>query len=132
MSVTPGYTAEEIREVVMTYEALPYGQKRRWLDDQGISVYYLRRWRSAVYMGDVERGLVPRAGTRARNVSLDEIRRAVMATEKQLNKRIEQLEKENAKLKKVNDALGRAIGLLQEINEQESGETPTRKTLASS
>jgi hypothetical protein len=57
-----GLTAEEMREFVHEYEVQPYGQKVSWLSARGVSYDTLRRWRSAVFEGDLDRGLIPREG----------------------------------------------------------------------
>ena len=48
MSVSPGFSTEQIREFVHRYEIQPYGQKAFWLEEQGVSYDRLRRWRSTV------------------------------------------------------------------------------------
>ena len=63
MSISPGFTAEEIREFVHEYQVLPQGQKGPWLAARGVSPWRLRRWREAVFEGDLDRGLVPREGS---------------------------------------------------------------------
>ena len=63
MTVGVGFTAEQVREFVGEYYLRPHGQKGSWLASKGMSYDRLRRWRSAVFDGDVERGLVPREGS---------------------------------------------------------------------
>ena len=58
MSISPGFSTEQIREFVHRYEIQPYGQKAFWLEEQGVSYDRLRRWRSAVFDGDLDRGPV--------------------------------------------------------------------------
>lgn len=60
MSISPGFTAEQIREFVHQCEIQPYGRKAIWSEGQGVSYDRLRRWRSAVFDGDLARGLIPR------------------------------------------------------------------------
>lgn len=62
MSISPGFSTEQIREFVHRYEIQPYGQKAFRLEEQGVSYDRLRRWRSAVFDGDLDRGLIPREG----------------------------------------------------------------------
>ena len=62
MSISPGFTTEQIREFVHRYEIQPHGQKAFWLEEQEVSYDRLRRWRSAVFDGDLDRGLIPREG----------------------------------------------------------------------
>jgi hypothetical protein len=38
MSISPGFTVTEIREFVLEYHLLPYGQTGSWLAAQGVSV----------------------------------------------------------------------------------------------
>lgn len=56
MSISPGRTAEEIREFVHAYQALPYGHKGPWLAEQGVAYDRFKRWRDAVFDGDLDRG----------------------------------------------------------------------------
>lgn len=63
MSISAGFTTAEIREFVHRYEFAPFGQKAIWLEEQGVSYDRLRRWRSAVFDGDLDRGLIPREGS---------------------------------------------------------------------
>ncbi len=44
MSISPGFTATEIREFVHEYHRLPHGQKGVWLAERGFSYDTLRRW----------------------------------------------------------------------------------------
>ncbi|MDO5633769.1 MAG: hypothetical protein Q4G34_08830 [Micrococcus sp.] len=116
MSIAPGYTDEEVRDLVMDYERQPWGTRQQWLKDKGISVHRFRRWRSAVYDGDLDRGLIPREGglvtTSFERRRLARERAAHEAEKEQLLQRIQQLQA-------TNDALGKAIGLLHQLNEQE-------------
>jgi DNA-binding transcriptional MerR regulator len=121
MSISAGFTTEEIREFVHQYEVQPYGQKAIWLEGQRVSYDRLRRWRSAVFDGDLDRGLIPREGgvvtvppekrtgierQRARERAAQEAELARLKT------RVRELEETNA-------ALGKAIGLLHQMSEQE-------------
>lgn len=126
MTVSVGFTAEEIREFVHVYGLQPYGQKGAWLAAQGVSSDRLKRWRSAVFEGDLDRGLVPREGSAmtvppAKRTALDKARAAERAAYEaevaKLSKRIRELEG-------TNEALGKAIGLLHAMNEQEPEEPP--------
>jgi hypothetical protein len=121
MSISPGFTTEQIREFVHRYELEPYGRKAIWLEGQGVSYDRLRRWRSAVFDGDLDRGLIPREGglvtvppekrsgierQRARERAAHEAEVAKLAA------RVRELEQ-------TNEALGKAIGLLHQMSEQE-------------
>lgn len=126
VSISAGFTAEEIREFVHEYAVQPFGQKSAWLAGQGVSYPRLRRWRAAVFEGDLDRGLVPRDSG---GVSLTPGQRAELerhhAKERvqheaelaRLSARIHELEETNA-------ALGKAIGLLHKVSEQEPAATP--------
>jgi hypothetical protein len=117
----------EIREFVHEYHLQPFGQKRSWLAAQGVSIGRLRRWQATVFEGDLDRRLVPRDGSAmtvppAKRTALEKARaaeRAAHAAEvAKLSERIRELEG-------TNDALGKAIGLLHAMNEQEPDDTPT-------
>ena len=126
MTVGVGFTAVEIREFVHEYQVQPFGQKRAWLAAQGVSVGRLRRWQAAVFGGDLDRDLVPREGSPmtvppAKRTALEKTRaaeRAAHAAEvARLSERIRELEG-------TNDTLGKAIGLLHAMNEQEPDDAP--------
>lgn len=120
MSISAGFTTEQIREFVYEYEIQPYGQKAIWLVAQGVSYDRLCRWRSAVFDGDLDRGLIPRQGSRMtppeKRTALERQRAAERAAHEvelaRLSDRVRELEETNA-------ALGKAIGLLHSMNEQE-------------
>jgi hypothetical protein len=127
MTVSVGFTAEEIREFVHEYHRQPHGRKALWLAEQGVSYDRLKRWRAGVFEGDLDRGLVPREGSpvnvpSVKRTALEKARaaeRAAHAAEvAKLSERIRQLEG-------TNEALGKAIGLLHAMNEQEPGDAPT-------
>ena len=127
MSISPGFTTEQIREFVHQYEIQPYGQKAVWLVGQGVSYDRLRRWRSAVFDGDLDRGLIPREGgvvtVPPEKRSGIERQRAKERTAQEaelarLNARVRELEETNA-------ALGKAIGLLHVMSEHEPASNPT-------
>lgn len=115
MSISAGYTTDEIAGYVREYLALPFGSKARWLAEQPFSGHQLRRWRTAYLAGDLERGLVPRPGA----LQGDALARVKDAEERlaaererhaaELARRDEQI----AMLEAGNVALGKAIGRLQ-------------------
>jgi len=126
MSISVGFTAEEIREFVHEYGVRPHGQKAVWLSAQGVSYDQLRRWRSAVFEGDLDRGLIPRHGSAmtippGQRTSLErqraKERAAQVAEVARLQARVRELEDTNI-------ALGKAIGLLHQMSEQEPDATP--------
>lgn len=127
MTANAGRTAAEIREFVHEYQVQPHGGKRAWLAGQDVSYGQLRRWRSAVYEGDLERGLVPREGvgmttSSAKRTALERQRAAERAEHEA---ELARLTARVAELEGVNEALGKAIGLLHAMNEHEPDATQT-------
>ncbi|MBC7596834.1 MAG: hypothetical protein H7288_23425 [Kineosporiaceae bacterium] len=127
MTVGVGFTAAQKREFVQEYHLHPWGQKSSWLTSQGVSYDKLRRWQLAVFEGDLDRGLMPREGSPmtvppAKRTALERTRAAErVAHEAQIAKLSERVRE----LEGTNDALGKAIGLLHAMSEQEPDETPT-------
>lgn len=126
VTVSVGFTSEQIREFVHEYELQPYGTKGAWLAGQCVSYDRLRRWRTAVFEGDVERGLVPRQGVlmtvpQGRRRGLEQQRAQERAAQEAEVARLQDRVRE---LEAVNDALGKAIGLLHQMSEQEPDATP--------
>ena len=121
MSISAGFTADEIREFVLEYQALPQGRKGPWLSARGVPYERLRRWRAAVFEGDLDRALIPREGSPmtippSNRTSIARARAAERAAHDaevaKLNARVRELEQ-------TNEALGKAIGLLHQMSEQE-------------
>ena len=134
MSISPGFTVAEIREFVHEYHRQPHGLKGLWLAGQPVSHAMLTRWSAAVYGGDLDRGLVPREGRAmtvppGKRTALEKSRaaeRAAHAAEvAKLSARVRELED-------TNNALGKAIGLLHAMSEEEPVETPTTSDPSSS
>lgn len=133
MSIQPGYTIEEITALVLEYERQPWGTKAAWAHDRGLSQERLRRWRRMVFDGNLRRGLIPREGT---PMSTPRERRAIAHELANPYEEIERLREQNRRLEDMNDALGKAIGLLQHMRDQEpapttqneSGSTPPRQS----
>lgn len=126
MTVGAGFTAGEIREFVHEYHLLPFGQKGSWLASQGVSYDKLRRWRSAVFDGDVDRGLIPREGAPmtvppAKRTAWERTRAAERAAQQA---QIATLSERVRELEGTNDALGKAIGLLHAMSEHGPDDTP--------
>jgi hypothetical protein len=126
MSISAGFTSEQIREFVHRYELTPYGHKAMWLEGQGVSYHRLRRWRSVVFDGDLDRGLIPREGG---VVTVPVEKRS--GIERQRARERARQEEEVAKLtarvrelEQTNEALGKAIGLLHQMSEQEPAANP--------
>lgn len=129
MTASVGFTAGQIREFVHEYHVQPHGRKYAWLAEQGVSYDRLRKWRSAVFEGDLDRRLIPREGRPmtvppAKRTALEKQRAAERAAHEAeiaaLSERIRELEG-------TNDTLGKAIGLLHAMREQEPDEAPTTK-----
>ena len=126
MSISPGFNAAEIREFVHEYQGVPHGRKGPWLAERKVSRGTFRRWCDAVYAGDLERGLIPREGSHmtvppGKRTALEKTRAAEHAAHEaevaQLSKRVRELED-------TNKALGKAIGLLHAMSEEEPADTP--------
>ena len=120
MGTTTGFTAEEIREIVHEYQLQPWGTKKAWLERRGLSGDKIRRWRNGIFDGDLERSVYPRQaipvthpGKRTSLEKQRERERAVHAAE------MERLAARVRELEATNEALGKAIGLLHSMNEQE-------------
>jgi hypothetical protein len=122
-----GFTNVEIREFMHEYYLQPFGTKSEWLASKSISDWTFRRWRTMLVQGDLDRGLIPREhdpmAPTNREVSAFERARAKEIAEHQ--SKVEQLEKRIAELEGTNSALGKAIGLLHELNVPGPGTTAT-------
>ena len=129
MSIAPGWSAEEIRRFVLAYERVRHGGKEQWLAEQGISYGRLRRWRLAVFDGDVDKALVPREGVVMTSVPK---RRRMAETAAGRDGEIERLQERVRQLEEANDVLGKAIGLLHAKNVHEPDETQPPKGRGSS
>lgn len=126
MMISSGFTAAEIRELVHEYQLQPHGRKKSWLAGRGVSYKRLLRWREAVFEGDLDRGLIPREGSAmtippGKRTALEKARAAEReshaAEVARLSARVHELEE-------TNTALGKAIGLLHAMSEQEPDSTP--------
>lgn len=127
MSISPGFTSAEIREFVVEYHLRPHGQKGSWRAAQGVSVRQLRRWEATVFAGDLDRGLIPREGD---GMTVPPAKRTALAmaqTAKQERDEAEmaRLQARVRELEATNEALGKAIGLLHEMNADEPDAIPT-------
>ena len=121
MSISAGFTADEIREFVLEYQALPQGRKGPWLSARGVPYERLRRWRAAVFEGDLDRGLIPREGS---GMTVSPGKRTALEKERARERAAQEAEvaKLTARVRELegtNEALGKAIGLLHAMNEQE-------------
>ena len=129
MSITPGFTTAEIRELVHEYQLQPHGQKAIWLREHGLTYAHLIKWRKAVFGGNLDRGLVPR---QARGMTLPPKQRTELEKQRAAERASHQAETERLQarireLEETNAALGKAIGLLHKVSEQEPDE-PQPKT----
>lgn len=128
MGVSPGHSPEEVREFVYQYQMQPHGQKLVWLAEQGVSYRRFERWRRTVFEGDVERGLIPR-----KVGSMNPRRRHDLTWQNgELRSEIERLHARIEELEHSNDVLGKAIGLLHQLNEQEPDDSPMTNDPSSS
>src|SRR5215208_5970264 len=55
LSISAGFTAAEICEVVFEYQGLAHGRKAEWLIEHGITDRQRRRWRDSLFEGDLDR-----------------------------------------------------------------------------
>jgi hypothetical protein len=126
VSISPGFTSAEIRDFVIEYHLQPYGQKEAWRAAQGISVRQLRRWEAAVFSGDLDRGLIPREGSGMtgppgrRNAFVQ----AKTAKQERDAAELAGLRARVRELEATNEALGKAIGLLHAMNDEEPDAAP--------
>jgi hypothetical protein len=87
----------------------------------------LRRWEATVFAGDLDRGLIPREGD---GMTVPPAKRTALAmaqTAKQERDEAEmaRLQARVRELEATNEALGKAIGLLHEMNADEPDAIPT-------
>jgi hypothetical protein len=126
LTVSAGFTTEEIVELVHEFQVQRYGRKEAWLSEQGISRSRMQRWCAAVFAGDLDRGLIPRQGSDM-NVPPGKRRALAASRAKEIaghDAEVARLEARVKELEEVNAALGKAIGLLHQMSEQEPDETP--------
>ncbi|WP_309615419.1 hypothetical protein [Salinibacterium sp.] len=127
MTISPGFTAVEVREFVHEYQLVRYGQKARWLVEQDVPYSRLRRWQDAVFEGDLDRALIPREGSAMtmppKKRTAFERARAVERGDQA--KEVARLSARVRELEETNTALGKAIGLLHAMSEEEPENTPT-------
>lgn len=127
MSVTPGFTGMEIREFVHEYQQVPRGQKGARIAEREFSYDTLRRWRSAAFEGDLDRGLIPRDGSQmtippGKRTALEKTRPAEREAH---TAEVAKLSGRERELEETNTALGKAIGLLHAMSEEEPATTTT-------
>lgn len=127
MTISPGFTAVEVREFVHEYQLQPHGRKGSWLAARGVSYDRLRRWQSTVFEGDLDRELIPRQGS---PMTIPPSKRTALEKERARERaaheaEVARLRSRVHELEDVNDVLGKAIGLLHTMNAHEPAETPT-------
>lgn len=98
-------TWQEKRAHVLAHMACPYGSKGTFLLEHGLRASAMYEWRSALYAGSLEQGLIPRGGVMTTVEENQEILRLTRENER-LQERVEQAEQ-------AMEALGKAIALLQ-------------------
>lgn len=148
MTITAGYSVEEIRACLTHYDMLPFGEKGKWVDTQPFSKPQIYRWMRALVSGDLDHGLVPRQnGTMSypsrrksmtealtsdrERVLMDQLaakESALAAKEEELARRNEEIHR----LEETTSTLGKAIGLLHAKNVSEPDATEEPNGLKSS
>lgn len=128
MTISPGFTTVEIREFVHEYQLQPHGTKGAWLAARDVPYERLRRWRDTVFEGDLDRGLIPREGS---GMTVPPGKRTALERERARERAAQEAEvaKLTARVRELegtNEALGKAIGLLHAMNEQEPTAPRTR------
>ena len=120
MTISPGFTADEIAGYVREYLRVPHGSKRLWLRDQPFTEGQMARWRRTYLAGDLHLGLVPRGSGDG-----DFLERA-MAAEEELERvradLLAQIARQEAQIRLLEEGtvtLGKAFGLLQKMSSQE-------------
>jgi hypothetical protein len=127
MSISPGFSPTEIRELVVDYQLVPHGQKGPFLAARGVSNRQFRRWQTAVFDGDLDRGLIPREGgvMTVPPAKRRALAKADAAKQDRDEAELIRLRARVGELEQTNEALGKAIGLLHSLSEHEPDETPT-------
>lgn len=111
------FSAGEKAQLVAEYMLVKHGSKAAWLEMVGVSSHQMGRWRAAYWYGDLDRGLVPRdtSGMKVEDSAQFKKLQAELARERALREAEQERHDEQvARLEAVNDALGKAIGLLHE------------------
>ncbi|MDO5495604.1 MAG: hypothetical protein Q4G64_07825 [bacterium] len=121
-----GYTNEEVRDAVYEYLAVPHGSRRAWLVERGIPNYQMYRWRRVVLQGDLDRGLVPRAGAMVSVVETKEMARLI-ARVQSLEAQLAAKDRELVQQAELVNALGKALGLLERLSEREQLSPPPER-----
>ena len=133
MSVPKSLTAEEKRELVYAYIAQPFGSKAGFLRERGLSKDEMRRWRSQVFAGTLELGLIPRGGTvvsMEESMALARLIREKQALQERLDAALAEHERaiaakdaELAVQQRASEALGKAIEILHRAGAGKTSQT---------
>lgn len=111
------WSSVEKASLVAEYLVLPYGTKLKWLAERGISPDRMRLWRLAYLYGDLDRELTPRDTSTMKVSDAARVRQLEFALEAERKARLLDSERFTAELERmqqVNEALGKAIGLLHD------------------
>lgn len=132
MARSSGFTPKQKREHVVEYLRQPHGFKHKYAQHVGITAVTINKWRSQLWAGTLEVGLVPRHLTRTLGLEEDKelVRMADQAAEHRAEmdrlkaahaKELAAKDAQIAKAEQVADALGKAIALVQRDDEKNSG-----------
>lgn len=129
VAICVGWTDDEVRQFVHEYHLQPYGTKSSWLREQGVTRSRFRVWQMAVFEGDLDRALVPREGaSMSESVGKRSGRERQLARERAAHDaEVARLKARVSELEETNALLGKAIGLLQQMSEQEPDANPRRQ-----
>lgn len=115
------WTAEQKRDFVLRYVALPHGTKEAFAREAGVDSSRLARWRRQLAAGTLEQGLVPRGGGLWRVDDNREVAR-LLAQVEELEGLLAKERAERASQARVIDALGKAIELLRDVRQARSSD----------
>lgn len=100
----PRLTAEQKRELVLEFMAIPRGKRGKWLEKQDIAPRSFYLWRQQLVEGAIETGMIPRGGVLVSEAENKEIVR--------LNREIDRLKAKLEKAEGVSESQARAIDVL--------------------
>lgn len=126
MDARLGYSIAEIEKLVEEYLDLPRGSKTAWLEEKDLTEYRFHQWRRAYLDGDLERGLIPRGRPQSASMvksaqqKLRALEKSSAAERAAYEKKLEMMQSEIEILTNGSIALGKALGLLQQISQPES------------
>jgi hypothetical protein len=112
--------------MVIEYELIPHGQKGPWLAAQGVSNRQFRRWQATVFVGELDRGLIPREGgdMTVSPAQRRALAKADAAKQERDEAELVALRERVCELETTNEALGKAIGLLHAMSVLEPDVAP--------